>query len=115
MSSELAKKKRIRGAHKASATKLMQQVADIVATETDTPNHTKLSCQRQTLNEKLTTIKALDTEIIELLDDEDAVVEDIAGADGFKEKFFISLLLLDKLMESLKPPILSPQTQANNV
>jgi len=98
MSSELAKKKRIRGAHKASATKLMQQIADAVAIETDTPNHTKLSCLRQSLNEKLTTIKALDTKITDLLDDENTVVEDI---DHFKEKIFSSLLL-DKLMESLK-------------
>jgi len=39
--------------------------------------------------------------VIELLDDE-AVVEDIEGTDVFKEKIFTSLLLIDKLMETLK-------------
>ena len=58
----------------------------------DTPDQTKLACLRQTLNEKLTTIKGLDSEVIELLDDYEAVVEDIEGADVFKDKIFISML-----------------------
>ena len=99
MADGLTKKKRVRGAHKASATKIMQQIAELV--EKDTPDQTKLACLRQALNEKLTTIKALDNEVIELLED-DAVVEDIEGADIFKEKIFTSLLLIDQLMETLK-------------
>ena len=71
MANGLTKKKQVRGAHKASATKIMQQIAELV--EKDTPDQTKLACVRQALNEKLTTIKALDNEVIELLED-DAVV-----------------------------------------
>ena len=44
------------------------------------------------MTEKLTTIKGLDSEVIELLDDYEAVVEDIEGADVFKDKIFISML-----------------------
>ena len=39
---------------------------------------------RQVLDEKLTSIKALDAQVIKLLEDE-AVVEGIEWADGFKE------------------------------
>ena len=99
MSNNLAKKKRVRGAHKASATKIMQQITELISSET--PDQTKLACLRQALDEKLTTIKALDTEVIELLED-DAVVEDIERADGFKETIFSSLLSIDRLMENLK-------------
>lgn len=54
MSEELAKKKRVRGAHKASATKIMQQVTELVGSES--PNQAKLACLQLALNEKLKTI-----------------------------------------------------------
>ena len=101
MSEELAKKKRVRGAHKASATKIMQQIAEIVRSER--PVQTKLSCLRLALNEKFETIKALDVEVIDLIDD-DGVVDDIERADEFKETIFSSLLSIDRLIEKLKPP-----------
>ena len=53
------------------------------------------------MNEKLTTIKALDAEVIELIDNE-AVVEDIERADEFKETVFNSLILIDCFMMKLK-------------
>jgi len=99
MSDDLAKKKRVRGAHKSSATKIMHQVPKIL--NNDTPDQTKLACLKHALNEKLTTIKALDAEVIELIDDE-AVVEDIERADEFKETVFNSLILIDHLMMKLK-------------
>jgi len=53
------------------------------------------------LDEKLLTVKALDTEIIELLEG-DVIVEDIEQADGFKENVYSSLLSrIDKLREKL--------------
>jgi len=103
MSSDLVKKKRIRGTHKASTTKIMHQISKLVSS--DTPDLAMLACMRQALNEKLTTIKALDTEVIELTED-DAIVEDIEQADGFKETVFSSLLSVDKLMESSRYRIL---------
>ena len=42
MSDELAKKKRVRGGHKASATKIMHQVIEMV--RSDRPDETKLAC-----------------------------------------------------------------------
>ena len=104
---ELAKKKGVRGAHKASATKIMQQVTELV--ESETPNKTKLACLRLALNEKLETLKALDAEVIELIED-DSVVTDIERADEFKETVFSSLLSIDRILERLKPPPVSTTT-----
>ena len=106
MSDELAKKKRITGGHKASATKIMQQISEHVRSETS--DETKLACLKRALNEKFTTIKALDDEISGLIEDE-SVVEDIDTADQFKETSFNSLFSIDHLMEKLK--IKEPCTQ----
>ena len=61
MSDELAKKRRVRGAHKAPAIKIMTQITELVGSEC--PNQAKLVCLRLALNEKLEIIKALDTEV----------------------------------------------------
>ena len=63
MIDELAKKKRVRGAQKASATKIMQQVTEIVRSEN--PNQTRLTCLRLALKDRFETIKALDVEVID--------------------------------------------------
>ena len=67
MSEELTKKKRVRGAHKTSATKIMQQIAEVVRSER--PDQTKLSCLQLALNEKFETIKALGVQVIDLIDE----------------------------------------------
>ena len=100
MTDELTKKKRVRRAHKASATKIIQQVNELVRSEH--PNHTKLSCLKLALKEKFETIKALDDEVIELIDG-DGVVEDIERADEFKETVFNSFLSIDPLVEGIRP------------
>ena len=111
MSEELAKKKRVRGAHKASATKIMQQVTELV--ESESPNQTKLACLRLALNEKLETLKALDVEVIELIED-DSVVTDIERADEFKETVFSSLLSIDRIIERLKPTPVTTTTMSDS-
>ena len=99
LADELVKKKRIRGAHKASATRIMTQITELV--ESEHPNQEKLACLRLALNEKLEIIKALDMEVIELLQD-DGLDADIERADEFKETIFSSLLCVDHLIERLK-------------
>jgi len=77
----------------------MTQISKLLGS--DAPNQTRLACMRQTLDEKLSTIKPLAAEIIELLEG-DAIVEDIEQADGFKENVYSSLLPIDKLMKKRK-------------
>ena len=55
-----------------------------------------------TLKEKLNT---LDEKIADLLDDDDAVAEDVEEADEYKQKIYISISSID---EALAPPILIP-------
>ena len=96
MSQEFVKKKRVRGAHKASATRIMTQITKLVGSER--PNQAKLACLRLALSKKFEIIKTLDTEVIELIQD-DGLDADIEGADEFKETIFSSLLLLITLLK----------------
>ena len=67
MTEALAKKKRIRAGHKASATKTICYIEEVLTS--DAPDKARLSLLRLTLKEKFDTIKALDGEII-LIEDE---------------------------------------------
>ena len=58
------KKKRIRAGHKASATKTVWHVKELLAS--DTPNMERLSLLRLTLKEKFKMIKGLDCEVTDL-------------------------------------------------
>ena len=72
---ELAKKKRIRVGHRGSATKTMNKLEDALRVDlTDVPG---LSLLNLILSEKLETIKGLDAEVIELIDDKMALVAEI--------------------------------------
>ena len=71
------------------------------------------------LNEKLEVIKALDTEVIELIQD-DRLDADIERADEFKETIFSSLLSVDHLLKRLNPtsvtttaPVSEPSTHVS--
>ena len=78
----LAKKKCIQAGHKASATKTMGKVDDILGM--DSPDVSILSLLKLTLQEKLETIRVLDSEIVELIDDEAAVTTEIEQTDGYR-------------------------------
>lgn len=60
----LAKKRNVRGGHKASITGTIRRMEEILSSET--PNLAKLSLLQLTLKEKLETIKGLDLEIVKL-------------------------------------------------
>ena len=64
----LTKKRRTRAGHRASATRTIAQIEDLVKAEK--PNISGLTLLRLTLKEKYETIKTLDAEIIKLIDDE---------------------------------------------
>ena len=97
MKEALAKKKRIRAGHKASATKTIRQIEDMLSSETSDTQ--RLSLLRLTLNEKLETIKALDSEVIDLIDDE-TLAEEIEQADGYKETVFNALIKIDRIAQT---------------
>ena len=57
--------------------------------------------------EKLETIKNLDAEIVDLIEDETALTEEIEQADDYKKTLFSALIKADKL---LKDPPTTPPT-----
>ena len=50
---------------------------------------------------KLETIKKLDVEIVDLIDDETVLTEEIEQADSYKETLFSALLKADKILKDL--------------
>lgn len=84
----MARKKRIRAGHKGSATKIICKSA-LGTTPID---KARLSTLHRNLSDKLDAIKALDAEIIELIEDETALVDEIEQTDNYKEGIYEALL-----------------------
>ena len=66
----------------------------------------RLAPLQLTLKEKLETIKNLDAEIVDLIDDKTALTEEIEQTDSYKETIFSALLKADKLLKD--PPTTPP-------
>ena len=105
MSAEALTKKKTRAGHKASATRTVRHIDDIVAAKE--PDKARLALLQLTLKEKLETIKNLDAEIADLIDNETILTEKIGQTDSYKETLFSALLKADKL---LKDPPTTPPT-----
>ena len=82
MSEELRKKKRIRSGHRGSATKTITKVTELLAAEK--VDLTRLASLKLSLKEKLDTIKLLDEEILNLVD-EARLEDEIEEADAFRQ------------------------------
>ena len=66
-------KKHIWAGHKASAIKMMGKINDILGTGHGQSGCNYISLLKLTLQEKLETIRVLDSEIVELIDDKASV------------------------------------------
>lgn len=91
----MRKKKRSRTGHKASATRMVGQIETIIAGD---PDLARLTLLQLTLKQ-LETIKRLNTEIIDLIEEEAELTEEIERADSYKETTFSALIELDKLLK----------------
>ena len=99
MTTDLTKKKRVRAGHKRSATRMINQVDESLGA--DLPDRDRLTLLRTTLNEKQEIIKALNAEIMELLEGEEELAEEIDQADAYQEELLTALMKADRF---LKPP-----------
>ena len=99
MAEALAKKKKIRGGHRASATRMVNAVGEMItafeATPTSELDIKRLLQLKLSLEEKLSTIKQLDGEILDLVEDE-AVEGEIEQADAFKATVYAATVTIDK-------------------
>ena len=89
----LARRKRIRAGHKASATRILGQVASTL--EGTPPDTDRLSLLKLTLSEKLDVLKGLDAEIIEMTP-EDGLEDEIGQSDEYKERLYDALTRINK-------------------
>jgi hypothetical protein len=99
MAEALAKKNKIRGGHRASATRMVNSVSEIIAAFETMPTSEldvkRLLQLKLSLEEKLSTIKQLDGEILDLVEDE-AVEGEIEQADAFKATVYTATVSIDK-------------------
>ena len=95
MSEGLAKKKRIRGGHRSSATRTITTVYETIESMLDRESvmTTLLQCKLM-LKEKLDTIKRYDDEILELVGDEE-IENEIEQADIFNERVHRAIIIID--------------------
>ncbi len=70
MAEDLTRKRRVRGGHKASATRMMTRAKEMLSSE-DEPQRPMLNQLSLSLKEKLGEIKLLDAEILTLVRDDD--------------------------------------------
>ena len=101
MTEDLTQKKRVRGAHRRSLRKTLQRVETIITGDKD--EYSQLPGLKGTLTEKLEVLSTLDKDIADLLDNEDAIADDIEEADEYKRKICTSLHTIE---EALAPPVL---------
>lgn len=112
MAEGLARKRRIRAGHKASATKTIAKVDELMAApDGDKIDKSKISQLKLSLEEKLATVKQLDGDILELTED-DKVDEEIEQADLFKEGIYTAIVRIERLLAAtpIAPPTIPDVT-----
>ena len=98
---QLARKKKVRGGHRASLTRILGETRESVSA---TPrDNFKISQLKRSLEEKLQTLTKCDEEILSLVPEGD-IEEEIVRADEIKERLYNALSLL----ESSSQPASSP-------
>ena len=97
MAEELTKKKRVRGGHRASATRTIGRVDEyLAAAGPDRPVETsKLLTLKLNLKEKLETLKLLDSQIVELTG-EGELEDEIEQADSFREGIHAAMIKIEE-------------------
>ena len=99
MSEGLSRKKRVRGGHRGSATRILQEVYDTIESTVDRDSiMTRLEQCKISLEEKLDIIKQQDEEILELVDDEE-VEHEIEEADNFSGRVRRAIIEATRVIE----------------
>ena len=94
---ELTRKTRVCAAHRAGATRLINQARDLLGSELDADELTLLQTN---LSSKSKTLEALNAQIVELTPD-DQLEDEIGQADEYSENILRSLLKVSKALKGL--------------
>jgi hypothetical protein len=100
-SEALPRKKKIHAGHRASETRLLNQI-DAILGDTH-PDSDRLALLKLSLKEKLETLKLLVSEIVELTPEE-GLVKEIEQADEYKENVYRALTGIDKFHAATSAP-----------
>ena len=101
----LARKRKVRGGHRGSATRTMNGV-DVLLSE-ESPEQARLAQLKLSLEEKLKTLTRLDSEILDL-----TVDDEIQEADEFKDRVYEAIVRLDNCTRALSRRAVTPVTAA---
>ena len=98
----LTRKKRVRAGNRGSAFHMIAKADELLAEES--PNASRLSHLKMSLQEKLDVLKQLDGEMLELVDEE-GLAEDIEQSDEFKERIYAAVIRIEECHPwALGPP-----------
>ena len=111
----LTRKKRVRGGHRASATRVISQADEAIRSGLEPGasgfNMAALKQYKLTLQEKLEILTRLDEEILEAVEEEE-VEEEIGHADVFKEKVRMAVFNIDTVIPHTHTPALHHEGSA---
>ena len=111
----LTRKKRVRGGHRASATRVISQADEAIRSGPEPGasgfNMAALKQYKLTLQEKLEILTRLDEEILEAVE-EGEVEEEIGHADVFKEKVRMAVFNIDTVIPHTHTPALHREGSA---
>ena len=97
---ELTRRKNLRAAHRAGATRLMNRAGDLLGA--DPLDLDELTLLRTNLLAKSKTLEDMDTQVVELTPD-GQLEEEIGRADEYSEKMQRSLLKISKALGGCLP------------
>eukprot|EP00731_Ephydatia_muelleri_P013896 Em0007g1206a len=92
----LTRKRKIRGGHRASCTRVVREIRALL-TSTD-QNGTKMKQQKRFLEEKLTLLRGLDGEILELLRTEEELEAEIEQTDVCNEEISLAIAEVEEVL-----------------
>ena len=122
MSEPLSKKKRMCGGHQTSLKRLVQQVTDAVDDHAggDPTKNRRLAQLKISVEDKLATLKNLDSEILDGLIEntdvsEDAIAEEVEQADAIKELAYGAIVAIDEIYKPESTVSLPSQSTVHTV
>ena len=98
MSEELSRKKRTRAGYRGSAKRIISQAQETL--ESGEMNISKLSQYLKTLKEKVETLRKLDADILEAMEDGDELITEIEQADLNREMIELAILDIEAVLQS---------------
>ena len=98
---QLARKRKVRGGHRASATRILGQIEPAITAEP--LDVSKINQLKRSLEDKLQSVSELDQAILDLTP-EDSLEEEIVQADEIKELLYTALSRLDHCLKPTTSP-----------